>query len=87
MSRYDISLKGKPPTTYINASLLKFEDCRQKYIATQAPLKKVSFQNFWQMVAENKVSVIVMITALEERGKRKADQYWPDRGVTSVSWQ
>ena len=64
MSRYDISLKGKPPTTYINASLLKFEDCRQKYIATQAPLKKVSFQNFWQMVAENKVSVIMMITAM-----------------------
>ena len=68
---------GNPPTTYINASLITFRDSRQRFIATQAPKKMASFQNFWEMVAENKVRVVVMITALEEKGIRKAEQYWP----------
>ena len=38
----------------------------------------ISFQNFWQMIVERKVRVVVMITALQERNKRKAEQYWPD---------
>ena len=38
----------------------------------------ISFKNFWQMVVKRKVRVVVMITALQERNKRKAEQYWPD---------
>ena len=57
---------------------MTFKDHKQKFIATQAPKNNVSFQNFWQMIVENKVSVVVMITALQEKGKKKADQYWPD---------
>ena len=30
------------------------------------------------MIVERKVRVVVMITALQERNKKKADQYWPD---------
>ena len=58
--------------------MMTFKDHKQKFIATQAPKERVSFQNFWQMIVENKVSVVVMITALQEKGKKKADQYWPD---------
>ena len=73
-----ITMTGNPPTTYINASMITFTNYKQKFIATQAPKVNVSFQNFWEMILENKVKVVVMITALEEKGRRKADQYWPD---------
>ena len=73
-----MSFKGTPPVNYINASPIRFEDIKQEFIASIAP-KPISFQNFWQMIIEKKVSVIVMLTDLQEGGKRKSDQYWPDR--------
>ena len=70
--------KGQPPVNYVNASLIKFADIEQDFIASNAP-KPVSFENFWQMIIEKRVSVIVMLTDLQEGGRRKSDQYWPDR--------
>ena len=58
--------------------MITFKDYKQRFIAAQAPKERISFQNFWQMIVENKVKVVVMITALQERNKRKAEQYWPD---------
>ena len=69
---------GTPPVKYVNASAIKFDDIKQEFIASIAP-KPVSFENFWQMIIEKRVSVIVMLTDLEEGGKKKSDQYWPDR--------
>lgn len=57
------------PDDYINAS---FVDGR-RYIATQAPVPR-SFVDFWQMVVEQRVPVIVMLVRLQAR---KANQYWP----------
>ena len=73
-----MSFKGTPPVNYINASPIRFEDIKEEFIASIAP-KPVSFENFWQMIIERRVSVIVMLTDLQEGGKRKSDQYWPDR--------
>ena len=73
-----ITMTGNPPTTYINASMITFTNYKQKFIATQAPKVNVSLQNFWEMILENKVKVVVMITALQEKNRKKADQYWPD---------
>ena len=56
---------------------------RQDYIATQAP-RTNSFENFWRLVLEMEVKVIVMLTALEENQKKKADQYWPEENKTLV---
>ena len=58
--------------------MITMTDCKQRFIATQAPKEGISFPNFWQMIVEKKVKVVVMITALQEKSRRKADQYWPD---------
>ena len=66
--------------------IITFTDFNQNFIATQAPKEGISFPNFWQMIVENKVKVVVMITALQEKNRRKAEQYWPDSetGVLTI---
>ena len=67
------SEQGNPPTSYVNASPISFENCPQTFIATQAP-RSNTFQNFWTMILEQRVRVIVMITALKEGGRTKAEK-------------
>ncbi|XP_063307949.1 tyrosine-protein phosphatase non-receptor type 3 [Pelobates fuscus] len=66
---------------YINASYVNMEipssDIINKYIATQGPLPHTCSQ-FWQMVWDNRLTMIIMLTTLTERGKTKCQQYWPD---------
>uniref|UniRef100_A0A183ADX7 Protein-tyrosine-phosphatase n=1 Tax=Echinostoma caproni TaxID=27848 RepID=A0A183ADX7_9TREM len=47
-----------------------------RFIATQAPLEN-TFGDFWKMVLDQDVSIIVMLTNLQEAGVTKAHQYWP----------
>uniref|UniRef100_A0A2K6GZ53 Tyrosine-protein phosphatase non-receptor type n=1 Tax=Propithecus coquereli TaxID=379532 RepID=A0A2K6GZ53_PROCO len=66
---------------YINASYVNMEipaaNLVNKYVATQGPLPHTCAQ-FWQVVWDQKLSLIVMLTTLTERGRTKCHQYWPD---------
>lgn len=64
---------------YINASHIDFQVGRQRlhYIATQGPLPATT-ADFWQMVWEQNVDVIAMLTREIEEGKVKCDRYWPE---------
>ncbi|XP_023208961.1 tyrosine-protein phosphatase non-receptor type 18 isoform X2 [Xiphophorus maculatus] len=60
---------------YINASFVQGAtgDCR--YIASQAPLSS-TLTDFWRMIWQHKIKVIVMACREIEMGKRKCECYW-----------
>ncbi|TKS76379.1 Tyrosine-protein phosphatase non-receptor type 14 [Collichthys lucidus] len=68
-------------TGYINASHIKVMIRGEEwhYIATQGPLANTC-ADFWQMVWEQGVNVIAMVTAEEEGGRSKSHRYWPKLG-------
>jgi protein tyrosine phosphatase len=67
------------PHGYINANFITFEDGgNQKYIATQGPLPN-TISDFWQMIDEQKPSVICMVTNLVEGGRVKCADYFTDK--------
>ncbi|KAJ1645748.1 phosphotyrosine-specific ptp2-like protein [Coemansia asiatica] len=60
---------------YINASYVSYFN-GPLYIATQGPLP-ATVADFWQMVWEQRVRVIVMLTRVFENGREKCHRYWP----------
>ena len=62
---------------YINANFVDGYKQPRAFIFSQGPLPK-TFSDFWQMVWEQQVLVIVMTTKAVERHRTKCGQYWPE---------
>jgi len=65
---------------YINANFVHgvHKDGQSAYIAAQAPLPHTMY-DFWRMIWEQHIQIIVMLTRLNEGGKNKANRYWPSK--------
>ncbi|PYH47265.1 putative protein tyrosine phosphatase (Pyp1) [Aspergillus saccharolyticus JOP 1030-1] len=60
---------------YVNGNHLKAEKSGKCYIATQAPVPD-TFNDFWRVIWEQDVRLIVSLTAEVERGQVKCHPYW-----------
>ncbi|XP_028923508.1 tyrosine-protein phosphatase non-receptor type 18 isoform X2 [Ornithorhynchus anatinus] len=63
-------------TDYINANFIQGVDGRKGYIATQGPLAHTLLE-FWRMIWQYHVKVIIMACREFENGKKKCERYWP----------
>ncbi|XP_044749818.1 uncharacterized protein LOC123310417 [Coccinella septempunctata] len=61
---------------YINASYIKGASGEIEYIATQGPLEHTC-KDFWKMVIQENVTVIVMVSQFVEKEKEKCYKYFP----------
>ncbi|XP_060630551.2 receptor-type tyrosine-protein phosphatase C [Anolis sagrei] len=63
------------PNKYINASFISGYWLQNGMIATQGPLPE-TIGDFWNMVYQRKVKVIVMLTELRDNTQELCEQYW-----------
>ncbi|XP_055907424.1 phosphatidylinositol phosphatase PTPRQ [Eupeodes corollae] len=61
---------------YINASFINGYRRKKEYIATQGP-KQESAVDFWRMVIQHNVKIIVMVTQFKEEDMVKCHHYYP----------
>ncbi|XP_048584003.1 receptor-type tyrosine-protein phosphatase T isoform X2 [Nematostella vectensis] len=73
-----VRLRDNQESDYINASYLHgYDGTPRAYIASQGPLP-VTVADFWQLVWQEQVTTIVMLTNIVEVGKTKCHRYWPE---------
>ncbi|XP_052089968.1 tyrosine-protein phosphatase 10D-like [Mytilus californianus] len=63
-------------STFINANYIPGYKSQREYIASQGPIPS-TIDDFWRMVWEQSVSIIVMLTLAKEDGRIKCEMYWP----------
>lgn len=63
---------------YINANFVMGYKERKKFICTQGPME-TTVNDFWRMIWEQHLEIIIMLTNLEEYNKTKCARYWPDK--------
>ncbi|XP_050402646.1 receptor-type tyrosine-protein phosphatase kappa isoform X2 [Patella vulgata] len=71
--------KTDPHSDYINANYIDGYKQSKAYIAAQGATK-VTIYDFVRMIWEQKCDKVVMLTNVQEQGKIKCEQYWPEKG-------
>ncbi|XP_077791893.1 tyrosine-protein phosphatase non-receptor type 12 isoform X3 [Podarcis muralis] len=85
-SRVKLTLKTPPQDSdYINANFIKGVHGPKAYVATQGPLANTVI-DFWRMIWEYNVAIIVMACREFEMGRKKCERYWPLYGEEGVSF-
>lgn len=68
---------------YFNASYIKASWSNKRYISTQAPIP-ATFNDFWNVVWQQDIRVVVMLTAEKEGAQVKAHNYWDAKQYGSL---
>ncbi|XP_047474486.1 receptor-type tyrosine-protein phosphatase F-like isoform X2 [Penaeus chinensis] len=68
--------RGIPGSDYVNASYIHGYSKPKEFIASQGPKEELK-EDFWRLVWEKNVHVIVMVTQCVEANKDKCCPYWP----------
>lgn len=76
-SRVRLGKFSEEDSDYINASFVQPRGTSRRYIATQGPMN-ATFRDFWTLIWEQDVRVIVMITKQFEGGLLKCGNYWQE---------
>ncbi|XP_003933531.1 tyrosine-protein phosphatase non-receptor type 22 isoform X1 [Saimiri boliviensis] len=85
-SRVELSLiTSDEDSSYINANFIKGVYGPKAYIATQGPLS-TTLLDFWRMIWEYSVLIIVMACMEYEMGKKKCERYWAEPGETQLQF-
>ncbi|KAE8623146.1 hypothetical protein XENTR_v10005518 [Xenopus tropicalis] len=83
-SRVELSLiTSDEDTDYINANFIKGVYYPRAYIATQGPLPN-TLVDFWRMIWEYKIEVVVIACMEFEMGKKKCERYWVELGSEAL---
>jgi len=69
---------------YINANYVVGYKERKKFICAQGPME-ATINDWWRMVWEQHVHLILMLTNIEEYNKTKCAKYWPCEGSTNFA--
>ncbi|XP_010146497.1 PREDICTED: tyrosine-protein phosphatase non-receptor type 22, partial [Eurypyga helias] len=83
-SRVELSLvTSDADSHYINANFIKGVYGPRAYIATQGPLPN-TVTDFWRMIWEYEVLIVVMACMEFEMGKKKCERYWAEAGSSPL---
>ncbi|KAG8183434.1 hypothetical protein JTE90_023190 [Oedothorax gibbosus] len=77
------SFDDKLKPDFINANYIPGDSHLLEYIASQGPLKE-TVEDFWTMIWQQSVSVVVMLTQCVEKAVKNCEQYWPASGQSRI---
>ncbi|XXG97544.1 hypothetical protein Hte_003849 [Hypoxylon texense] len=82
-ARVRLNTQVRNACDYINASHVQASRSYKRYIASQGPLP-ATFDDFWSVIWDQDVRVIVMLTAESEGGQLKCHPYWQNNEFGSI---